>query len=269
MAGRASDTKDLRLAGTLVGHTGTRMKMSEWRAAKNAQSLARLNKALPDIFPAPVLTHALNRAFTPPMPRLAVDSYWRAHPVRADRLARVLAARSGAPAGWTWRLRSGRAKDLPSSFRSPAAPYREKAFHLGPGHCCVCGQPVYAFGWHADLWERGPNRKAQWHTACVVAWELWNAPTAYVRLLRRLQRHRCAQSGKRLWKTAEVDHRVPLFQVWRERRDTAWPELLGFWGLPNLQVINRDIHALKCAGEATYRSGRAVAVDAPDDGLEL
>jgi hypothetical protein len=133
----------------------------------------------------------------------------------------------------------------------------------------VCGQPVYAFGWHADLWERGPNRKAQWHTACVVAWELWNAPTAYVRLLRRLQRHRCAQSGKRLWKTAEVDHRVPLFQVWRERRDTAWPELLGFWGLPNLQVINRDIHALKCAGEATYRSGRAVAVDAPDDGLEL
>jgi len=25
--------------------------------------------------------------------------------------------------------------------------------------------------------------------------------------------------------------------------------------MPNLQVINRDIHALKCAGEATYRSG--------------
>ena len=89
------------------------------------------------------------------------------------------------------------------------------------------------------------------------------------RLLRRIQRHRCAQSGKRLWKTAEVDHRVPLFQVWRERRDTAWPELLGFWGLPNLQVINRDIHALKCAGEATYRSRRDVAADAPDDGLEL
>jgi hypothetical protein len=103
----------------------------------------------------------------------------------------------------------------------------------------------------------------------VVAWELWNTPTHYVRLLRRIQRHRCAQSGKRLWKTAEVDHRVPLFQVWRERRDTAWPELLGFWGLPNLQVINRDIHALKCAGEATYRSRRDVAADAPDDGLEL
>src|SRR3954469_17207259 len=129
VGGGIPNTKDLRLAGPPGGHTvpGVRMKLSEWRAARNAQSLARLNKALPDIFPAPVLTHALNRAFTPPMPRLAVDSYWRAHPVRADRLARVLAARSGAPAGWTWRLRSGRAKDLPATFRSPAAPYREKA----------------------------------------------------------------------------------------------------------------------------------------------
>ena len=36
--------------------------------------------------------------------------YWRAHPVRADRLARVLAARSGAPAGWTWRLGDGRGR---------------------------------------------------------------------------------------------------------------------------------------------------------------
>jgi hypothetical protein len=29
--------------------------------------------------------------------------------------------------------------------------------------------------------------------------------------------------------------------------------LLAFWGLPNLQVINRDVHAAKCAVEATYR----------------
>src|SRR4051812_50149465 len=129
MAGRARvgggvpNTKDLHLAGTLVGHTepGFRMKMSEWRAARNAQSLARLNKALPDIFPAPVLTHALNRAFTPPMPRLAIDSYWRAHPVRADRLARVLAGRRGAPAGWAPRLGPGRAQGLPGPFRSPPA----------------------------------------------------------------------------------------------------------------------------------------------------
>jgi hypothetical protein len=56
-----------------------------------------------------------------------------------------------------------------------------------------------------------------------------------------------------LLKTAEVDHRVPLFRVWGEHRDAAWPSLLGFWGLPNLQVINREVHAAKCADEATYR----------------
>ena len=72
-------------------------------------------------------------------------------------------------------------------------------------------------------------------------------------MLRRLQARRCAQSGGRLWKTAEIDHRVPLFKVWQELRDRPWPELLGYWGLPNLQVINRDVHAAKCAVEATYR----------------
>jgi hypothetical protein len=245
------------------------MKMSETLALQNARSLARLHKALPDIFPAPVLTHALARRFTPPMPRLAVDSYWRIHPLRADRLARALAARTGAPKGWTWRLGTGRARDkdfdkgLPTSFRMPAAPYREKKFHRGPGFCCVCGQPVYRFGWHVDLWDDGANRKAQWHTACVIAWRLWVAPSDFVKVLRRAQQRRCAQTGGRLWKTAEVDHNVPLFRVWREHRDTPWPKLLDYWGLPNLQVINRDVHVDKCADEASWRRERAAeAADA-------
>jgi len=245
------------------------MKMSETIALQNARSLARLRKALPEVFPAPVLTHALARRFTPPMPRLAVDSYWRIHPLRADRLARALAARTGAPKGWTWRLGTGRGRDkdsdkgLPASFRMPAAPYREKKFHLGPGFCCVCGQPVFRFGWHADLWGEGPNRKAQWHTACVTAWRLWVAPSDFVKVLRRVQQRRCAQRGGRLWKTAEVDHHVPLFKVWREHRNMPWPQLLDFWGLPNLQVINRDVHVEKCADEATWRRERAAeAADA-------
>jgi hypothetical protein len=56
-----------------------------------------------------------------------------------------------------------------------------------------------------------------------------------------------------LWRNAEVDHRVPLFRVWGEHRDTPWPGLLAFWGLPNLQVINRDVHAAKCVAEARDR----------------
>src|SRR5262252_7618078 len=176
-------------------------------------------------------------------------------------------APTGSPAGWTWRLASGRAKDLPATFRAPAAPYREKKHHLGPGFCCVCGQPVYAFGWHLDLWERGPNPKAQWHTACVTAWRLWNAPSDFVRVLRRVQQRRCAQTGGRLWRTAEVDHLVPLFRVWCEHRDTPWPKLLDYWGLPNLQVINRDVHVEKCADEAGWR--RQYASQTADDAVEV
>jgi hypothetical protein len=118
----------------------------------------------------------------------------------------------------------------------------------------VCGQPVFRFGWHVDLWGGGPNKHATWHCACVIAWQFWNAPSGEAPLLRRLQARRCAQDGGRLWKTAEIDHRVPLFQVWSEHRDTPWPALLAFWGLPNLQVINRDAHVAKCASEARDRS---------------
>jgi hypothetical protein len=71
--------------------------MSKWKEEKaenNLRSLVRLNKAF----------RALGRPFVPPTPRLAIDSYWGAHPLRADRLARALAASSGAPRGWSWRL---------------------------------------------------------------------------------------------------------------------------------------------------------------------
>jgi hypothetical protein len=230
------------------------LKYSQWRAARNARSLERLRKALPEIFPAIVLTRALSRPFIPPTPRLAVDGYWRAHPLRADRLARALARKSGAPAGWTWRLHPRGAGGLSASLRTPPAPYREKAFSLGPGHCCVCGQPVYRLGWHADLWHAVPNKNANWHSACVIAWQLWNAPSDYAKLLRKIQRRRCAASAGRLWKNAEVDHRIPLFQVWREHRDMPWPALLAFWGAPNLQVINREAHVDKCADEAGDRA---------------
>jgi hypothetical protein len=230
--------------------------MSNWqdeREKRNRQSIARLTRALPGIFPSNVLCRALSRPFVPPTPRLAIDSYWRAHPIRADRLARSLAARSGEPSGWTWRLGNVRESGLPTTFRTPPAPYRESGYTKGAGFCCVCGQPVYRFGWHIDLWDNGPNKNATWHCACIVAWQFWNAPSDQAKLLGRLQARRCGQTGGRLWKTAEVDHRVPLFRVWNEHRNTPWPKLLGYWGLPNLQVINRDVHVTKCAVEARDR----------------
>jgi hypothetical protein len=227
---------------------------SRFRAERNERALARLRRSLPAAFPSCVLAHALAKAFVPPTPRRAVESYWRAHPLRADRLARALAARRGAPPGWAWRL--GRKADgLPASFRAPPAPYRETRFARGPGHCCICGQEVFRFGWHVDLWGDGRvNKRATWHACCVAAWTLWNAPAGHDRHLRKRQKRRCGATGARLLKCAEVDHRTPLFRVWREHRDRPWPELLAFWGAANLQVVNRPAHAAKCAREAGERA---------------
>jgi hypothetical protein len=50
------------------------MTGSGWRIEKNRRSLERLERALPQIFPKPVLLHALSRALIPPLPRLAMDS---------------------------------------------------------------------------------------------------------------------------------------------------------------------------------------------------
>jgi hypothetical protein len=132
---------------------------------------------------------------------------------RADRLARALAAKTGPPVGWTWLISHNSKTGLPSTFRTPPAPYRERTYGLGPGFCRICGQPVYKLGWHRDLWNAGPNKNAVWHCACVSAWQFWNAPNGEAALLRRLQGRRCGQTGGRLWKDADVDHRVPLFRV--------------------------------------------------------
>jgi hypothetical protein len=169
-------TKALRHDGIMPSIPGPIMsKWQEEKTERNRRSLARLTRALPRIFPSAVLSRALGRPFVPPTPRLAVDSYWGAHPLRADRLARALAARSGAPSSWTWRLDEDRKNGLPATFRTPPAPYREHASSLGSGFCCVCGQPVYRFGWHVKLWDTGTNKNAVWHSACVVAWQFWTA----------------------------------------------------------------------------------------------
>jgi hypothetical protein len=37
--------------------------------------------------------------------------------------------------------------------------------------------------------------------------------------------------------------------------------LLRFWGVPNLQVINREVHVAKCAGEAGRRVRERIEVE--------
>lgn len=227
------------------------LRLEDRRAGWNSRALARLEALPPGTLPTGVLAHALRSRWMPRTARAAVDAYWRARPIRAERLCRALAARSGTPAGWSWG--AGRGGRLPVSFRIPPLPFREPA-HAARGQCVVCGQPVYRLGWHRDLWSDPPNQRAAWHSCCVVAWKFWVSPSDYRPALSKLQRRKCALSGRRLLRTAEVDHRIPLFRVWREHGDLPWPELLSFWGTPNLQVVNRDVHLGKSVGEARFRS---------------
>ena len=214
-------------------------------------------------FPESVWRHAVAR-------RPLVPATLAHHPLRADRLARALAARSGAPEGWSSQVGRQSLEGSSATFRSPPTPYRCTAFARGPGHCCICGQPVYRFGWHADVC--GDGARASWHLACVAAWKFWNAPSDQVRLLRRLQRHRCASTGQRLLRSSEVDHRTPLFRVWRDYRDLPWPTLLGFWGLPNLQVVNRDAHVRsrwnRLVESLARPGGNVTRVSSADEPLE-
>jgi hypothetical protein len=146
------------------------IKNVEWLRLRNKGAAARLLAAVPAHFPKPVLRHALAARWIPELPSRAVEFYWRAHPLRADRLARALARRSGPPQGWHW--------SEGESFRTPPAPYRDPRFARGPGHCCICGQPVFRFGWHRDFAGAGRTSRGQWHAPCVAAWKFWNARAA-------------------------------------------------------------------------------------------
>jgi hypothetical protein len=56
-------------------------------------------------------------------------------------------------------------------------------------------------------------------------------------------RFRLCCSQKQRGRTV-ADRQVSIY------RDEGWPKLLSYWGMPNLQLINRDAHAAKCAIEA-------------------
>jgi hypothetical protein len=232
--------------------------MSEWRESRNKRTLERLSRRLPERFPEAVWRHALARPLIPVTLTKAVESYWRAHPLRADRLARALAGQGGAPKTWRWRIDNDASG--PRGFRIPPSPYREPEFRRGPGCCCVCGEPVYRFGWHRDLWGSGPNRRAQWHLACVQAWKFWQAratsPPLEARPGPSLPRDRRPADARRGGRSQDA----PLPRLARPPR-RPWPELLAFWGRPNLQVINRPAHLAKCAAEAGDRT-RAAGVPA-------
>ena len=106
-----------------------------------------------------------------------------------------------------------------------------------------------------------PGRTREPHGIVLALWPGNSGAhrTARHRVLRRLQARRCGLSGGRLWKTAEVDHRVPLFQVWSEHRD-----------LPSAREEESKEESQEiCFVPRGTRAGEFVAGEAPVLGLAL
>ena len=53
------------------------------------------------------------------------------------------------------------------TFRTPPAPYRERDYTLGPGFCCVCGQPVYRLAGTSTFGIPDPTRTP---SGTVLVW---------------------------------------------------------------------------------------------------
>ena len=169
--------------------TGGGRTISGWneqKAERNQRSVLRLNKALPLIFPRAVLARALARPFVPPTPRLAIESYWSAHPIRADHLARALAALSQPPRGWTWRL-GDRRSGLPFTFRTPPAPHRERDYTLGPDSAACAGNLSTALAGTLTFGRAVPTRM---RCGTALAWSPGSSG------MRRVARSNCCGVSK-------------------------------------------------------------------------
>jgi hypothetical protein len=130
--------------------TAGRRNMSNWqdeREKRNRQSIARLTRALPGIFPSNVLSRALSHPFVPPMPRLAIESYWRAHPICADRRpARSLPAAERPATGPSGLATSARADCQPHSEHRPRRIVSTRT-HGGRGSvACVANRFIASAG---------------------------------------------------------------------------------------------------------------------------
>jgi hypothetical protein len=212
------------------------IKNVEWLRLRNKGAAARLLAAVPAHFPKPVLRHALAARWIPELPSRAVEFYWR-----ATRCAPIgLPGRSPAAAA---RRRAGTGARARASGRRR----RRTATRALPG-----GRGIAAFA---------ASRCSALAGTAILPAPAARAAGSGTRPASR--RGSSGTRGRRLLRGAEVDHRVPLFQVRRERQDLAWPDLLTFWGAPNLQVVNRAAHVAKCSAETAERARLRAAAQLP------
>ena len=166
------------------------MTVSPWRSGEEPAGARAPARTLPETFPAPVLTRMATARSRRRRgsPSTAIGAPTRCGPI-------------GLRGRWRYRERRAGRLDLAAEQQAPrrpagklpvaAGPLPRGRAARGPGCAASAGSRCTASAGTATC--GGADGNAGWHTACVVAWRLWNAPSDYVRLLKRLQSRRCAR----------------------------------------------------------------------------
>lgn len=219
--------------------------MSEYTDQRRAEWLEQLAARLENIVKAEKTTMMLCRrtGLVEGYQWMRTASYWNNEPIPADR------------------IRAARA-----SHRSPPLPFHSFK-HLGPGHCRVCGQPIYGAGDYRKTAVSKHKRDSlrTWHDVCTTTYFVMTKPNDFLGVIALRQQGLCAISGHPVGPPAreyighaDVDHEVPLFRVARDHADEPWFDLLRFWTLSNLRAITKEAHISKNAAEAKERAGYRV-----------
>ena len=94
-----------------------------------------------------------------------------------------------------------------------------------------------------------PNKRANWHPACVKEYKLIAWPNATRREVWKRDKgvcrtcgHQCARKGTDVW---HLDHIKPLIEANGD---------LNFWKMGNLQTLCSSCHHSKTGREATARA---------------
>ena len=143
---------------------------------------------------------------------------------------------------------------LPATYRTPPAPYRERAYMQGPGFCRRRGgdRCIASVGMSICAMVAPHERKLALRLCDRVA--VSNAPSGdTVGSCGGCKRVAVARAADGCGRAPKLITACRCFEFGANTGETPWPELLTYWGLPNLQVINSDIHAAKCATEARDR----------------
>ena len=130
----------------------------------------------------------------------------------------------------------------------------------------MCGGKRYALGWHKDWDGSGESKRGYWHAACSASYNMMRSPFDFWKFFYERQDGKCSLSGDDLGgiDNIQIDHFVPLYQVFRDYREYPIEDILVFWGPDNLRAVTKSAHKIKSKYEAGERS-RNNQPDRPSD----